>query len=138
MRHNKKAFSLLVLIAGAFVLVWAGGAQAAETFACVPEGKIEKDISAAAELTEFVCFLKRWESAETLHFKVSVKNVSSTDQRFRVNIFLDNGKAVGGLLPRTTKKGLVKPGQTASFAYPVKGMTQNSGALTLRITTIGQ
>jgi hypothetical protein len=64
--------------------------------------------------------------------------VSDTPQRYRVNIFLDNGKAVGGLLPRKTKKGLVKPGQTVSFVYPVKNMTRKPGSIDIRITTMGK
>ena len=68
-----------------------------------------------------------------LHFKVGVKNVSGQPQRFRVNIFLDNDKAIGGLIPRKTKKGLVKPGATASFVYPVKGMSDKANAVTLLI-----
>jgi hypothetical protein len=67
-----------------------------------------------------------------------VKNVSAEPQRYRVNLFLDNGKAVGGLLPSKTKKGLVEPGQTASFTYPVKGMTEKPGSIFLRIGTMGK
>jgi hypothetical protein len=55
-----------------------------------------------------------------------------------VNIFLDNGKAVGGLLPRKTKKGLVKPGQTVNFVYPVKDMYEKPKAITLIIKTMGK
>jgi hypothetical protein len=69
---------------------------------------------------------------------VAVKNVCDKPQRFRVRIFLDNGKAVGGLLPRKTKKGLIKPGQTAKFVYPVKGMAEKPGSVDLFITTMGQ
>jgi hypothetical protein len=69
---------------------------------------------------------------------VTVKNVSSEDQRFKVNIFLDNGKAVGGLLPRKIKKGLVKPGQTVKFVYPVKDMDEKPKAITLMIKTMGK
>ncbi|MBW2103245.1 MAG: hypothetical protein JRH05_11335 [Deltaproteobacteria bacterium] len=107
-----------------------------EPFSCVAPGKLEKQIVPEASLQEFSCFFKKWKGSETLHFKVAVKNVSTGPRRFRVNIFLDNGKAVGGLIPRKTKKGLVKPGQTASFIYPVKGMDEKPGAVTLIIRTI--
>jgi hypothetical protein len=73
-----------------------------------------------------------------LHFKVGVKNTSSQPQRYRVNIFLANGKAVGGLIPRKVKKGLVQPGQTASFVYPVGGMGKKPKAITLMIGTVSE
>jgi hypothetical protein len=65
-------------------------------------------------------------------------NISDQPQRYRVNIFLDNGKAVGGLIPRKTKKGLVKPGETASFVYPVKGMDRGPGSVTVLVKTMSQ
>ncbi|MBU0990527.1 MAG: hypothetical protein KJ823_10090, partial [Proteobacteria bacterium] len=67
-----------------------------------------------------------------------VKNVSDKPQRFRVHIFLDNAKAVGGLIPEKTKKGLVDPGQVGTFVYPVTGMTDKPGSVTLKITRMGE
>lgn len=108
-----------------------------DTFPCVDEdGKIDKMIADEVELDEFSCSVKKWEGAETLHFNVGVKNISNTPQRYRVNIFLDNGKAVGGLIPRKTKKGLVEPGQTASFTYPVKGVSVKPDEIILKIDTM--
>jgi len=69
---------------------------------------------------------------------VAVKNITPEPQRYRVNIFLDNGKAVGGLIPRKTKKGLVKPGDTASFVYPVKEMTIQSKGVLLKISALAK
>ena len=71
-----------------------------------------------------------------LHFNVALKNISNEPQRFKVHIFLDNGKAVGGLIPRKTKGGLVEPGQTASFEYPVNGMVGLPGEILLKISTV--
>ena len=104
-------------------------------FVCVAESNLEKMIVPEAELVEFSCMFKKWEGSDTLHFTVGVKNVSDQDQRFRVNIFLDNGKAVGGLIPRKTKKGLVKPGQVGSFVYPVSGMPDEPKSIILKIST---
>ncbi len=109
-----------------------------EVFACVPDGKLEKNIAPEAALEDFSCVFKKWKGSETLHFKVVVRNVSQEPQRYRVNIFMDNGKAVGGLIPRKTKKGLVQPGQTASFVYPVKGMDVPPKAVTLVIRTMAK
>lgn len=132
----------IVIVAAASLSLGAGAgvkANAAEgEFACAQEGKISKEISPEAQLDGFSCFFKRFEGAQALHFKVAVKNVSDKPQRFRVRIFLDNGKAVGGLIPRKIKKGLVKPGQTATFVYPVGGMTDKPGSIDLYITTMGQ
>ena len=71
-----------------------------------------------------------------MHFKVAVKNVSPQPQRFRVNIFLESGKAVGGLIPRKTKEGPLKPGETASFVYPVGGVTTQPESVILRISAL--
>ena len=107
------------------------------TFPCVAEADLEKSIVPEAALEEFTCFMKNWSGAETLHFKVSIKNVSDKPQRYRVNIFLDNGKAVGGWIPRKIKKGLVQPGQTGGFVYPVGGMPGKPKTVTIKITTAG-
>ena len=102
---------------------------------CVSPENLEQDIVSAAQLEAFTCSFKRWEGVETLHMKVAIKNVSDQPQRFRVNIFLDNGKAVGGLIPRRLKDGLVEPGQTGSFVYPVKNMPQKPKEIFLIIST---
>ncbi len=130
------AFALMAVFAMTACTTGYTPKNAPESFACVPEGKLEKDIAPAAELTQLTCFFKKYKGAPTLHFKVGVKNVSNKDQRFRVNIFLDNGKAVGGLIPRKTKKGLIKPGATATFVYPVKQMPRQPKSVLLRIRTL--
>jgi hypothetical protein len=109
-----------------------------DVFPCAADSKIEKTIAPEAELADFSCVLKKWEGKDTLHFNVAVKNVSDQPQRYRVNIFLDNGKAVGGLIPQTTKKGLVEPGQTASFEYPVSGMDGGPRSIVLMVKTMSQ
>ena len=103
-------------------------------------GQIDKEISPEAQLVSLECFFKKWEGANTLHFKVSLKNVSDQAPTLSGSIFfMDNGKAVGGLIPQKTKKGLVQAGcQTVSFVYPVKDMTEKAGLIDLRITTMGQ
>lgn len=105
---------------------------------CVPPDKLDASVAAEAGLEEFSCSFKKWEGSETLHFKVALKNTSDQPQRYRVNIFLDNGKAVGGLIPRKTGKGLVEPGAMAEFVYPVKGMAAKPKEVILRVSTISQ
>jgi len=108
---------LVILAAAGLALAGCAGAKPkpGEVFSCVKESKLDKTIAPEAQLEDFSCVFKEKWGSEVLHFNVAIKNVSNTDQRFKVNIFLDNGKAVGGLLPRKTKKGLVKPGQTAKL-----------------------
>lgn len=143
MKKCKRVLSCLIVIGTAICLgLWAGmgtpANAAGDVFACAEQGKITKEITPKAQLEDFSCFVKRWDGAKALHFKVAVKNVSDKPQRFKVHIFLDNGKAVGGFIPRKTKKGLMKPGQTAAFTYPVKGMAGKPGSIDLIITTVGQ
>lgn len=145
MKLTRGVTTLLILVmAVAGVIIGCAGSQQTltsdsmpDTFPCVnDDGKIEKMIADEAELAEFSCSVKTWEGAETLHFNVGVKNISNAAQRYRVNIFLDNGKAVGGLIPRKTKKGLVEPGQIGSFVYPVKGMNVKPQEIILKIDTM--
>ncbi|MCP4024127.1 MAG: hypothetical protein GY729_19955 [Desulfobacteraceae bacterium] len=99
---------------------------------------MNKTIAPQASLEEFSCMIKKWKGADTLHFAVTLKNISNEEQRYKVNIFLENGKAVGGLIPRKTKGGLVKPGDTASFEYPVKGVAGAPGNVDLIIKTMSK
>jgi len=154
MQLNKSSWKWYLLAMAVFTLVISGcaseqvtaskapkkvtAAKAPETVPCAAEEKIMKEIAPEAELAEFSCSFKKWEGVNTLHFNVAVKNVSQQPQRYRVNIFLDNGKAVGGLIPRKTKKGLVKPGDTASFVYPVKETASAPKELLVKISALAQ
>ncbi|MFH1058414.1 MAG: hypothetical protein V1797_07020 [Pseudomonadota bacterium] len=108
------------------------------TFACAPAGKLEQQISPEAKLEAFTCYHADYQKKKSLHFKVALKNVSDKPQRFKVNIFLDNGKAVGGLLPPNTKKGLLEPGKSMGFDYPVQGMEDKPGEVTLIVKTLAE
>jgi hypothetical protein len=142
MGRFRGTFCLLAVWVAVCALALAGCAGAkhkpGEAFSCVSEGGLSKTIAPEAQLETFTCLFKKYEGAQTLHFNVTVKNISSQAQRFRVNIYLDNGKAVGGLIPPNTKKGLVEPGQSASFVYPVTGMTTEPKTVELVIKTIGE
>jgi len=145
MKKSPGVAALLIAVIAAACLFFTGCAgkgytpgTAPESFPCVPENKLEKDIAPEAALESLSCYFKKYEGKDTLHLKVAVKNVSDKPQRYRVNIFMDNGKAVGGLIPRTTKKGLVEPGQSMSFDYPVVDMPQSPKTMTLIIKTASQ
>ncbi|MBU1696034.1 MAG: hypothetical protein KKD21_03195, partial [Proteobacteria bacterium] len=113
-------------------------ANAEEVFPCAKDSDVTKTIAPEASLENFSCVMKKWDGADTLHFNVEVKNISNEDQRFKVNIFLENGKAVGGLLPVKTAKGLIKPGETEKFTYPVKDMIAAPGKIDLTIKTMSK
>lgn len=145
MKLRTGVISLLVMLVAAAVLALGGCAAkqdtakaAPDTFACAGKGKLVRATAPEAKLVGFSCFFKKWKGEKVLHFKVAVKNVSKEDQRFKVNIFMDNGKAVGGLLPRKIKKGLVKPGAVAKFTYPVRGMTKKPGSVTVLVKTMSK
>ena len=138
-QHVGGAIGIILALA---CLLWSSCAgprpKPGEIFPCAADSKIEKTIAPEAELTDFSCVLKKWEGSDTLHFNVTLKNVSDRPQRYRVNIFMDNGKAVGGLVPRKTSEGLVEPGQTASFVYPVSGMDCGPKSIELMVKTLSQ
>jgi hypothetical protein len=142
MKGSKFKFSWVFLMAAAGVMALTGCMTATptpgETFSCAKASAIHKEIAPEASLEDFSCVVKPYEGADSLHFNVAVKNISAKDQRFRVQIFLSNGKAVGGLIPEKTKDGLVKPGQTAKFTYPVTGMNHSPERIDLFIKTMAQ
>jgi len=142
MKRFHHIVTLLGVIAVLACLICVGCAgpkpKPGEVFPCAADSKIEKSIAPEAELADFSCILKKWAGSDTLHFNVTVKNVSDQPQRYRVNIFLDNGKAVGGLIPRKTKDGLVQPGESASFVYPVKDMDCGPKSVMVMVKTMSQ
>jgi hypothetical protein len=127
-------WGVLVMAAAGLLLSGCAGAKhkPGEVFACVPDAKLEKSVAPEAQLEVFTCQFKKYEGYETLHFKVGIKNVSDKDQRYRVNIFLDNGKSAGGFIPT---KGTVKAGESASFEYPILQMETEPEEVTLNIRT---
>ena len=135
-RVTKITLWSLLLIAAAGLALAGCATTGTSAGGCAP--KVEKQIAKEAQVTVFKCYFKKYKGEKSLHFDVALKNVSSEDQRYRVNIFLDNGKAVGGLLPRKTKKGLVKPGATAKFTYPIKGLAEAPKEVTLIVKTLSK
>ncbi len=130
---------LPVLLVLCFLAAALGGCAAIQEdwslLECEP--KLES-IAPEAELVSFECFKKPFDGMDSVWFDVAVKNISQSDQRFKINIFLPDGKGVGGLLPRTTKKGLIKPGAVAKFSYPAKGVAQVPNQVSVTIKTVSQ
>ena len=143
MQRKEWKWNWILMIAAVAALVITGCAAkgltpetAPEVFPCVVEGEVQKEIALEAELTEFSCGFRKWGGADTLHFKVAVKNVSQKPQRYRVNIFLDNAaiffKAVflyyhpgfqGGKTARKLKAVVAFPGYIhsgkAQLSFPM-------------------
>ena len=142
MNRSQRPVSVLAIIVALVCIVCAGCAGSkpvpGKVFPCAADSKIDKTIAPEADLTDFSCVVQPWEGRDTLHFNVALKNVSDQPQRFRVHIFMDNGKAVGGLIPVKTKEGLVAPGQTGSFVYPVAGMDRGPESIELIVTTVSE
>ena len=138
----KVSRNLLMVTLMACTLVLAGFApsdsMAASSLSCAEAGSVDAQVTAEAEVVGFDCSFKDYKGVKSLHFTVKVKNVSKTDQRYRVNLFLDNGKAVGGLLPRKGKPPVIKPGEEESFTYPIQGMDEKAGSVTLLVKTVSQ
>ena len=136
---REKRLSVLLFMSLAVVALGLGGCAAVQKdwgLACC-QPKIES-IAPEAELVSLECVQKKYDGADSVWFKVAIKNISSADQRFRINIFLPGGKGVGGLLPRKTKKGLIKPGAVAKFSYPAKGLSQIPSEMTVIIKTVSK
>ena len=142
MNQCKLKFSWLLLAFAIGMLAFTGCMTAkptpGELFPCASDSDLTQTIAPEAQLVNFTCVVKRWEGANSLHFNVAVKNISNEDQRFKVHIFLENGMAVGGLIPSSTKKGLLKPGETQEFTYPVKGIDCAPGKIELFIKTMSK
>ena len=135
-KHKRTALTVLVL---AILVSFAGCCgvaqmEQAQKPKCADEVKTQ--VSKEALLVSLDCEFKKFDGVKSLWYKVTLKNISQADQRYKVQIFLDSGKGVGGLIPRTTKKGLVKPGAMASFSYPVKGQDTTPKQATLFIKTL--
>ena len=82
-------------------------------------GKIDWEVAPEAEITEFSCAMGTHALEPSLIYTVSLKNISSSPQRFRLNIFLlDLNKAAGFLVPAKGKPPILKPGETQTVKVP--------------------
>ena len=95
------------------------------------------DITEAAEITMFKCYLEKYKKKfESVHYTIGIKNVSKKPQRYRVNIFIPEGRAVGGLVPRKGKPPVLEPGQEAQFTYPMKNYNKVPDKIDIVVSTI--
>ncbi|RJX28828.1 MAG: hypothetical protein C4525_15455 [Desulfarculus sp.] len=114
----------------------APAAKKMEGLPCAPAGKLVTQVAPEAKLLGLECKFAKYDRAPSLAVKVTLQNASSKDQRYRVHLWLDNDKAVGGLIPSSTKKGLVKPGAKVSFTYFFKGQDTAPGGMTVVVKPV--
>ena len=130
----------VILLFGVAALLTALGCTATHY---VPKGEITCpaditwNVAPQAEVSSFSCTVGEFKKEPAVIFKVGVKNVSDKAQRFRVQIFLlDEGKAVGHLVPRTGKPPVLKPGQEEVVSLPAPKTTKLPKKLEVILKTI--
>jgi hypothetical protein len=135
-----KKSGIVILLFGVLALLMVTGC--AET-KYVPKGtvacpaNITWNVVPQADITSFSCTVGEFKKKPTVIFKVGVKNISDKAQRFRVQIFLlEEGKAVGHLVPRKGKPPVLEPGQEKVVTCPVIKATQLPKKLEVVIKTI--
>jgi len=136
----RKKSRIVILLFGAFALLIATGCAGTKY---VPKGKvacpadITWNVVPQADITSFSCTVAEFKKEPAVIFKVGVKNISDKAQRFRVQIYLlEEGKAVGHLVPRKGKPPVLKPGQEKVVTCPVIKATQLPKKLEVVIKTI--
>lgn len=106
--------SLMVLIAAFFLCscTTTGSAVKSEL-----SQNIAYDVPASAQITKVSYFYEMYKGQPRLHFSVSIKNVTEEPKRYRLNLLLPEGPAVGGMYPRKAKA--IEPGKTLERKFPV-------------------
>ena len=136
----RKKSRIVILLFGVLALLMATGC--AET-KYVPKGKVACPVNITwnvvpqADITSFSCTVAEFKKKPAVIFKVGVKNISDKAQRFRVQIYLlEEGKAVGGLVPAKGKPPVLKAGEEKVVTYPVIKATQLPKKLEVIVKTI--
>ena len=75
------------------------------------------ELAESASVSKVSYFYEDYKGSPTLHFEVDIKNISQVAHRYRLNILLPQGPAVGGMYPR--KKKAIEPGETLTRKFPV-------------------
>ncbi len=139
MDHRARPWAWFGAVLVATALLLAGASMSlAGALSCEGAKKIEAEVSTGAELVSVDCAYKDYQTHNSLHFEVKINTTSDQPPRYRVNIFLANGKAVGGRIPDKGKPPVLQPGEEASFTYPVQGMTDVADEVTILVKPISQ
>lgn len=129
---------LAVMILAAALLGLAGTALAGGPAAPSCAADIDYRIAPGAELTAVSCEIKDYKGEPSLWFHFTLKNTCTEPTRYRINVFLPNGKAVGGLVPRKGKPPVVAPGAEVKVKYPFKGVTAKPESLEIMVKAMGK
>jgi len=136
----RKKSRIVILLFGVLALLIATGCAGTKY---VPKGKVTCPVNITwnvvpqVDITSFSCIVAEFKKKPAVIFKVGVKNISDKAQRFRVQIFLlEEGKAVGHLVPRKGKPPVLKPGQEKVVTCPVIKATQLPKKLEVIVKTI--
>jgi hypothetical protein len=89
-------------------------------------GKAEKnklltvyDVVPSAQITKVNCYFKEFKGRETIHFEISVKNISAEPKRFKLKIFILDGPSAASLYPRSEKPPVLAPGKVYMYPLPL-------------------
>ena len=136
---REKSKGVILLFGVLFLLILAGCAETKY----VPKGNVACPVDITwnvvpqADVISFSCSVAEFKKKPAVVFKVGIKNISNKAQRFRVQIFLlEEGKAVGGLVPRKGKPPVLNPGQEKVVTYPVIKATQLPKKLEVVVKTM--
>jgi len=107
---------VVALLFGLGSVCYAAG-RAPENVNC--DADIHWEIDMDAKIIQFDCALGKHGGEPALIFTVGIENVSSTAQRYRINIFLeDMAKGFGHLVPAKGKPPVVEPGKSEKVKIP--------------------
>ena len=96
--------------------------------------RIDWEVAAEAEITDFSCAMGTHELEPSLIYTVSLKNVSNTPQRFRLHIsLLDLDKAVAFRVPAKGKPPVLKPGEENTVKIPFMKTTKYPAKTMVRV-----
>ena len=123
----------LLIVVGVMILSFhLGCAHVGDQPAGAEKAEIKNILAPEVEVTSFKYYLDekcKISKQNCLTFEITLKNVSDKPQRFITRITLpDEGKSVGGFVPRKGKKDkktgekmppVIDPGKTATAKYPV-------------------
>jgi hypothetical protein len=109
----------VLLTAGLWLMGCATAGSAAKGEGIAPN--IVYQVADSAQITKVAYYFKEYKGATRLFMDLTIKNTAPETKRFRVNIFLPEGPAGGGLYPRKVKgdvKG-VEAGKEHTRSFPM-------------------
>jgi uncharacterized protein YcfL len=110
---NLKSLVFLSVVAFLFVVCTIQPTLSSEA----SKQEITYDVPQSAEIASVSYFVQEYKGKKRLHMKVGIKNISDKNLRYRVNIYLPDGVAGGGMYPR--KADAIKAGEVHNRTFPM-------------------